>query len=307
MEIIKKKDFNKFNSPGTIIAIGSFDGIHQGHQKIINKTISSASEKNLYSGVFTFEPHPQEVISPENKPEYLTSKNQKISFLEQMGLDYYFEQEFTKKFSQINFEDFISKILVSQLGLKEIVVGNDFRFGYNGKGNIDKLKSLANKYDFQVNVVSPYKLKGKKVSSTRIRNLVKKGKIDMVNSCLGRPYCLEGEVVRGEGLGKRIGFPTANLDLITSYVLPPRGVYIGYAYIDDNKYKAITNFGSRPTFSGRIYTIEVHLIDFNENIYGDTISVELLEFLREEMNFKSTSELIEQIEEDILYTEQHLC
>lgn len=307
MEVIKNSEFNDRYIRPVSVAIGAFDGLHPGHQTIINKTIEKAQKKNMSSGVYSFYPHPLKIIAPEQAPSSLFSVNQKVNILDSMGIDYYFEQKFSTEFSRMNFEKFITKIMIEQLNVKHIVVGDDFKFGHHGTGNIDILKKMKKKYNFEVSVLKPVKIGGKKISSSRIRKLIKEGKIDELPKYFGRYYKLEGKVIYGEGRGHKIGIPTANLKLNSNYVLPPRGVYAAYVYYNNDKYKAIANFGVKPTFNKKDYSIETHLIDFSGDLYGETLIIELISFIRKEITFKNTTQLIQQIKKDKLYTDKVLC
>lgn len=307
MKVITSNSFNNTSNDPAVVAIGSFDGLHLGHKKIINTTIEKAKEKSLNSGVFSFNPHPLQVLVPGSAPSFLLSRNQKIRLLNELGLCYYFEQEFTRDFSCIKFEDFVKDILLNQLNIKHVVVGTDFRFGYNSEGDINALRSLAQKYDFEVTGIEPLKKGEEKISSTEIREMVKNGNIKDVSNLLGKNYCIEGRVVSGAGRGRKFGIPTANLDLTTGYVIPPSGVYACYAHLNNKKYRAIVNFGHNPTFEGENFSIEVHIFDLNQDLYDKIIEVELVKFIRSEMTFSSPEELIEQINSDILYTKNLLC
>ena len=307
MKVITSNSFENTSNEPVVVAIGSFDGLHLGHQKIIQTTIEKAEEKSVKSGVFSFNPHPLQVLRPGSAPSFLLSRNQKIRILNELGLDYYFEQEFTRDFSCIRFEDFIKDILLDKLNVVQIVVGTDFRFGYNGEGNISTLRSLVEKYSFDVTGIEPIEKENEKISSTEIRAMIEKGEIKEVSNYLGRNYCIEGRVVSGAGRGRKFGIPTANLDLTAGYVIPPSGVYACYAHLDNKKYRAIVNFGHNPTFKGENFSIEVHIFDLNQDLYDKIIEVELVEYIRDEMTFSSPDELIEQINSDILYTKNLLC
>lgn len=307
MEVIKSDLFHEYHNNPTVVAIGSFDGLHKGHQKIIKKTIEVAENMNLHSGVFSFFPHPLEVVAPEKSPSFLISRNQKIKILDSLGIDYYFEQEFTKNFSKLSFKEFLCDVLVDKIGVKHIVVGSDFKFGKDQSGNTKKLKQLDESYGVDTTIIPVIKKKSSKISSTYIRKLIRQGKVEEVSKYLGRNYKIEGKVVTGEGRGRKLGIPTANLDLRTSYVLPPKGVYAAKAYHNDKKFKAVVNFGEKPTFSDDNYTIEVHILDIEKDLYNEMIEVELFDFIREEKKFSNKDELISQIKSDILYTRNIIC
>ncbi|MFW6269704.1 MAG: bifunctional riboflavin kinase/FAD synthetase [Bacillota bacterium] len=306
MKICTNPDFKRDDTSPVVIAIGSFDGLHLGHQKIINKTVEDAKKHNLSSGVYSFTPHPLQIINPDKAPDQIISERQKEKKLEQLDIDYYFKQEFTRQFSEINFETFVREILINKINIQKVVVGKDFRFGNNGQGNTEALIKLGKKYAFDVEVLSRLKINNIVVSSSYIRNLIRNGEIKQVPDFLGNYYIIEGKVISGEKRGRKLGFPTANLDLDTNYILPPPGVYAGYVNYEDKKYKAIGNLGYRPTYSGTRYEIEIYILDFCRNIYGEKISFELIRYIREEENFDSDEQLIQQIKRDVLYTKNIL-
>lgn len=306
MNIIRSNTFDQYEIDENIIAIGSFDGIHKGHKKILNKTLELAEENNLKSGILTFEPHPQEVVAEEADHHYITSLAQKRKILNDMGFDYNFEMNFTEDIAQTPFDDFVEKIIVNNLNTKHIVVGTDFTLGYKGDGNIQKLRKLGKKFDFKVTAIEPLKIGEHKISSSVIRDFIKSGHLKELKEHLDRNFILEGEVVKGYGRGKKLGIPTANIKPATKYVLPPDGVYAVYVYLNGDKYKGVANFGHKPTFDDDDFTIEVHLPDFSGDIYGEFVSVELIEYLRGEKEFEDVDELIETIKQDILYIKEVL-
>ena len=306
MNIIKSNTFDQYEIDENIIAIGSFDGIHKGHKKILNKTLKLAADKNLKSGLLTFEPHPQEVVTDEDEHYYITSLAQKRKIISEMGFDYYFEMNFTQDIAQTPFDDFVKKIIVDNLNTKHIVVGSDFTLGYKGDGNINKLRKLGKKYNFQVTAVEPLKIGNHKISSSVIRDLIKSGNLDVLKEHLDKNFIIEGEVVKGYGRGKKLGIPTANIKPSTKYVLPPDGVYAVYVYLNGEKYKGVANFGHKPTFEDDDFTIEVHLPNFSGDIYGEFVNIELVEYLRGEKEFKNVDDLIETIKQDILYIKEVL-
>lgn len=306
MNIIRSNTFDQYEIDENIIAIGSFDGIHKGHKKILKKTLTLAKKNNLKSGVLTFEPHPKEVVSDNDKHLYITSLAQKRKILKEMGFDYNFEMNFTEDIAQTPFNDFVKKIIVNNLNTKQIVVGADFTIGHKGNGNIEELIKLGKKYGFKVTAVKPLKIGDHKISSSVIRDLIKGGRLKELKEHLDRNFILEGKVVKGYGRGKKLGIPTANIKPATKYVLPPDGVYAVYVYLNDDKYKGVANFGHKPTFDDDDFTIEVHLPNFKGNIYGEFVEIELIEYLRGEKEFDDVDELIETIKQDILYIKEVL-
>lgn len=307
MQVISNEDFNKFNINPVVMAIGTFDGLHLGHKSVIMKTIEIAEEKKLFSGVYTFIPHPLKIINPSMAPLALVSREQKINLFDKLGVNYYFEQFFTKEFSRIDFKTFVKEVLIDKLNVKHIVVGEDFKFGYKSKGNVKVLEKMGKEQGFSVTGVETKVFRSRRVSSTLIRKLIKKGEVDKVPAYLGRYYQIDGRVTQGKGIGKKLGFPTANIVPVTDYTLPPNGVYAVFVYYKGKKYKAIANFGIKPTFNDSEYTIEVHIFDIIDNLYGEKLTIELVDFIREEMTFDSIDDLVEQIKKDILYTDSLLC
>lgn len=306
MKVVVSDNFDKFDF-STAIAIGSFDGLHRGHKRIITKTAKIADRLGVRSGVYSFHPHPREVITPQKSLSFLISRNQKINLLEKMNIEYYFEQKFDHEFADKKFIEFIEEILNKKLNVKQVVIGDDFTFGYNGEGDAAKLKELGDYYGFKVTIIMAVKKDDKKISSTRIRNLIRKGELQKASRLLDRYYSLEGKVVHGCGRGRDLGIPTANLDLTTNYVLPPSGVYACYIKLGCRKHAGIVNFGHNPTFSDNEYSVEVHIFDFDQDIYGEMLEIELVETIRGEMTFSSSKDLVNQIKEDILYTKKLLC
>ncbi len=307
MEVIYSSQFQNFNGPPAALAIGSFDGIHLGHQQIIKKANALAREKKLVSGLLSFEPHPRQVLQPDRDLGVIISQEQKIEILERMNIDYFFCQEFTREFARQNFADFVESVLCSRLNTSHIVVGEDFSFGRGGSGDVRDLKSLGKKYGFGVTVHSAVKNGGEKISSTRIRKLISRGKVEKVQNLLGRFYEIKGRVVHGQGRGKSLGFPTANLCLETDYVMPKNGVYAGFVRYQNRRFAGAANFGENPTFTSKDYSIEIYILDLNDNIYNEEISFSPVKYIRPEKKFDSKAELVERIKQDILYTRKVLC
>lgn len=282
------------------IALGTFDGIHYGHKSVINGAINRAREKNGVSIVFTFSPHPLNIITSDKGPKLINTKEEKIHILEEMGLNILVFANFTIEFSELHPEEFIKNILIGVLGAKEIFVGFNYTFGKGGIGNTDYLKSLSKKYGIKINVIPPTKINNKIVSSTLIRKMITKGKICDVEEYLGNNYIISGKVINGKKIGTKLGFPTANLK-IANKVYPPYGVYGVKVLIEDEEkeYYGIMNIGINPTLKLGEHSIEVHIFDFNRNIYDKKIIIKVLKFIREEKKFKDKEELVEQINKDI--------
>ncbi|MGM0548155.1 MAG: bifunctional riboflavin kinase/FAD synthetase [Bacillota bacterium] len=307
MQVITSKDYNSFKSDNTCLAIGAFDGLHKGHQLIIKKAIKIAKKNNYPAAVLSFYPHPLKIIAGKNPPPAVVSRHQKISLLEEMGVDYYFEQEFNQEFAHLRAEDFINNILIDKIKVNTIVVGDDFRFAYKNEGNVDILREMGKIHNFKAEIISQLHASDDRISSTRIRNLLKAGELKQAKKLLGRPYQICGEVIHGKKRGRKMGFPTANLKLETDYALPPEGVYAVKVNIDQQEYIGAANLGYNPTFNNQEISFEVYLLDFKKDIYGKRLCVDLIEFIRGERQFKSKEELIDQMQQDILYTRQLLC
>ncbi len=307
MDIIDSNNFNNFNGGPLVVAIGCFDGLHKGHQEIIKNAQKLAEEKNIKSGVYSFVPHPLQILKPDKAPERIINYRQKLKLLMNLDIDFFLKQRFTKKFSTIEFEEFVKEILINKLNIKYVVVGEDFRFGHKGKGNVKILKKLGKKYGLNVKVIKAVKLTGEIISSTKIRQLIKNGKIQNASEYLGRYFQIEGEVISGKGRGNKIGFPTANIVPETNYVLPPDGVYAVYVNYKKKRFKGITNLGFRPTFSEKDYSIETYIMGFSDKLYGSYLQIDFVNFIRPEKKFNNIKELKQQINKDILYTNNLLC
>ncbi|SDL61510.1 bifunctional riboflavin kinase/FAD synthetase [Halarsenatibacter silvermanii] len=308
MKVYKDDEFSEYQDKATSLALGTFDGLHRGHQKVIKKARNNARCSDLAAGIFSFVPHPRRVLNQEEGPRVICSQRQKKEILQEIGLDYYFCQEFTEEFSRMNFKDFIAGILCDELKSGQLVVGKDFTFGHRGEGTSQDLKKMGRYLDFEVKIVSPLRIKGKKISSTRIRKLISEGRVGKIPPLLGRKFALAGRVVHGSGRGHEIGFPTANLELEADYVRPKKGVYAGYVVHEEKEYRSIANFGRNPTFSEEDFRVEIHILDLKEDrdFYGSRLEFTPVEFIREEQKFDSVEGLKETIKSDILYTKKIL-
>jgi len=307
MQVIKSKNYNKFNDSNTCLAIGAFDGLHKGHQLIITEAIKEARKNNYPAAVLSFYPHPLEIIEGKNTPPSIVSRRQKISILEQMGVDYYFEQKFNKQFAQLRAKEFINDILLDKINVKTVVVGDDFRFAYKNEGNAEILSKMGELHGFQAKIISQLHASDDRISSTRIRSLLENGKIKKAADLLGRSYQICGEVVHGKKRGRKLGYPTANIKLETNYALPPEGVYAVKLYHKGQEYIGAANLGDNPTFNNQELSFEVYILDFEGDLYGKRLCVNFIEFIRGEEDFSSKEKLIEQMKQDILYTRRLLC
>ena len=287
------------SSEKTIVTIGTFDGIHIGHQKILKNLIRTANNEGKKSVLLTFFPHPRMVLQKENKILLLNTIKEKSSLLEKMGLDYLIIHPFSREFSRLTALEFVRDILVNKLNTSRLIIGYDHHFGKNREGNIHQLKEYSLLYDFKVEEIPAQDIDDVSVSSTKIRTALKDGNLKTANNYLGYHYMLNGSVVSGKKLGGTIGFPTANLEIKEPYKLVPKtGVYIIKTHINTILYTGMMNIGFNPTVLGKHQTIEAHLFDFNEDLYGKEITIEFIYFLREEHKFESVEELVVQLNID---------
>lgn len=289
-------DYSKNKSVATI---GTFDGVHIGHKKILEKIIHSANELNCESLVLTFFPHPRMVLQESSDVKLLNTLKEKSSLLEEIGIDNLIVHPFDKEFSRLSAEEFVKTILVDQLNIKKIIIGHDHRFGRNRTADINDLIAFGNEFGFEVEQISAQEINENAVSSTKIRNAILNGNIQLANDYLGYNYFFSGEVVKGKQLGRTIGFPTANIHVLEDYkLIPKNGVYIVRCNYKDEEIFGIMNIGNRPTVDGQTQTIEVNLFNFDKEIYTEILTVEVLEFIREEQKFDSLEALKNQIQKD---------
>ena len=275
----------------TVVTIGIFDGVHKGHQVILRKVLEKAKKSRLKSVVITFDPHPVKVLSHNSRIPLLMSLDHRIRLIKEMGVDYFFVEKFTKSFSKLSPEDFIKNILIGKLNIKALVTGENFLFGFKEKGDTRLLKKLSKIYNFKFYSIPPLKIKGEYVSSTRIRKAIEKGNLKLASELLARPVTILGTVVRGKALGRKIGFPTANIDPHHESI-PPSGVYGVDVALEGKLYCGILNISSNKI-------IEVHILNFNRNIYGKDIEVIFKQKIRNEKKFKTLAALKRQIQLDI--------
>ena len=292
----------------TVVTIGTFDGVHIGHQKIINRLVSVGKQKNLKSIVLTFFPHPRMVLQNNSDIKLLNTIEERESILIALGLDQMVIKTFTKEFSNLTAEDFVKSVLVDTLNVKYIIIGYDHQFGKNRSANIDDLKLFGKKFGFEVEEISAQDVADVAVSSTKIRSALIQGDIDTANTYLGYNYFITGFVVKGKGLGRQIGFPTANIYIKEDYkLIPKNGVYVVKADVGGKILLGMMNIGTNPTVEdGSNQSIEAHFFDFNEDIYNERIKIEFLERLRDEQKFKSLELLKKQLYKDKINAKQFL-
>lgn len=281
----------------TSATIGNFDGVHMGHKKIIRSIKETAEKKGLSTCVITFHPHPQKVLKNIDVP-LLVPISERLNLLEKEGVDYVACYTFTEEISKISAREFITDILVGKLNVKHLIVGPDFSFGKKREGNAELLKDMGKMLHFETEVLEPFLIDNELVSSSAIRELLKNGDIRKAAKFLGYDFYIDGIVIEGEKRGRKIGFPTINLDTDWD-ILPKIGVYATRAYIGKNKYDSITNIGYRPTFGENKLLIETHLFDFDSEIYGKRARIEFMERIRNEERFESVDALVAQIKKDV--------
>ena len=299
------KIYNNFNlkkkHKKSIILIGNFDGVHLGHRKLFNFAKKYKKRLKIKIGVLTFEPMPKMFFNQKIKNFKISNFDQKKDLLNEFGVDFIINKKFDKKFSKIKSKDFIEKIIFKKLNAKFIFVSNNFKFGNKREGNVSQLIKNESKYGYKIIKPKPFKFKNKIVSSSLIRNLLEKGNLKKVNKLLNRNWNIIGKVERGRQLGKKIGFPTCNID-IKDYVLAKPGVYAVNVNIKNYKLKikGIANLGYRPTFNQHKLLLEVHLFNFSKNLYNKYLSVEFIKFIRKEKKFRNAKQLQNQIKSDLL-------
>jgi riboflavin kinase / FMN adenylyltransferase len=283
----------------TIITIGTFDGVHIGHQKIINNLLESCKNNKYESLILTFFPHPRLVLNEDSEIKSLNTIDEKCELLSKKGIQNLVIQNFDKSFSELSAEEFVMTVLVKKLRIHKIIIGHDHRFGKNRSANFDDLVAFGKQYGFDVEQISVEELNDVAVSSTKIRNAILDGNIILANQYLGYNYPVSGTVEKGKQLGRTIGFPTANIIVAENYkLIPKNGVYVVESEIDNKRFFGIMNIGTKPTIGENKLSIEVHFFDFNADLYDKKITVSLLKYIREEQKFDSLVLLKNQIEAD---------
>ncbi len=285
----------------SVVSVGVFDGIHLAHQLIVREMVRHASMRKGRSVIVTFEPHPQEILGERADPvKLLTTLDERIALFEMSKVDVLMVLQFTRELAAQTPQEFVKNFIVDRVGVSEIVVGHDHGFGKDREGDIDSLRELGKKFGFDVTLVPPYSLNGTVVSSTKVRRALMGGNVELAGELLGRSYAISGIVVRGDGRGKQLGFPTANIKPISEKKLVPKnGVYLVSASVGGKTYYGMANIGFRPTFhTAQQLTVEVNLFDFSQEIYGQTVEIMFLRRIRDEREFNSEADLIHQLGED---------
>lgn len=301
--VLINSDFKRVVQKQTYVALGSFDGIHKGHLALINKSIELAKKNDSLSMVYTFKNHPRTLINKGGAPKFIINLEEKTEMLQYLGVDLSVFVEFTKKFMSLEPEEFINN-LIKEYNVKGIVVGFNYRFGYKNKGDVNFLKELVLSKGVELYIIDPFTYKDDVVSSTRIRNAVLEGRMYEAYNMLGRYFSLKGEVVGGKRIGRTIDFPTANIDINKKIVLPKIGVYYTNVELNGEVYKGITSVGNNPTVNGKNITVETHILDFDEDIYGKEIKLYFISKIRDEKKFNSLEELKLQLINDKNFAEK---
>jgi riboflavin kinase/FMN adenylyltransferase len=298
--LISIQNISNFStSEKTYVTIGTFDGVHFGHQKIIEKLVLEAKKGGKKSVLLTFFPHPRMVLQKDSSLELINTIEERAKLLKKTGLDYLIIHPFSKEFSRMSALEFVRDVLVNKLSISKLIIGYDHHFGKNREGNIVQLTEYSHLYDFIVEEIPAQDIDDVSVSSTKIRHALASGNLKTANNYLGYNFMLNGNVVNGKQLGGKIGFPTANIDIKETYKLIPKtGVYVIQSKINEKIIFGMMNIGSRPTVNGNDQTIEVHFFDFNQNLYDTNLTIELLYFLRNEEKFDSIDALIHQLKKD---------
>jgi len=298
--VLTVQSISKFDEEHpTVLTIGTFDGVHVGHRKILQRVIRSAQELHLKSTVLTFFPHPRMVLQKDADIKLLNTIDEKSQILKQLGLDYLIIHPFTKDFSRLTATEFVRDNLVNTLKMKKIIIGYDHRFGRNRNANIADLRAFGSTFDFEVEEITAQEVDDVSVSSTKIRKALREGSIETANKYLGYNYMLTGKIIKGKGLGKQLGFPTANVHIKESYkLIPKNGVYVVRSKIGLSTVHGMMNIGFNPTVEGTEQSIEVHFFDFDQDLYEKEIQIDIMHRLRDEVKFDSVEALKNQLLND---------
>ena len=305
MKIKAASDYKLLSN--SVVTIGTFDGVHIGHKKIINRLVNIAKQENLQAVVLTFFPHPRMVVQSDTKIKMLNTIDEKNKLLEQQGIDHLVIKKFTKDFSRLSAQEYVRKVLVETLHVKHIIIGYDHHFGRNRTANIHDLKAFGEIYDFKVTEILAQEIDEVTISSTKIRQALNTGDVKTANTFLGYNFMISGTVIKGKGIGRTLNFPTANINISEDYkLIPKHGVYVVKTRILNTTVFGMMNIGVNPTVNGKLRSIEIHFFDFSQDIYGVYLEIEILKRLREEQKFDSLAELEKQLLKDAVISKQFL-
>jgi riboflavin kinase/FMN adenylyltransferase len=298
MEVFR--DIEDFHRPElkTVVTMGNFDGIHLGHQALVANAAAEAKQWRTKSVVFTFEPHPLKLLAPERAPRMIVNHQDKIEMLQALGVDAIIVQTFDRRFASIEAEDFVRRYLLECLNLSKIWLGRDLRFGRARQGDAEDLIRWGSELGFGVGIVEPILVQGKRISSSRIRQLIEQGRVDEVRPMLGRYHFISGMVVSGHRRGRNMGFPTANL-AATTELLPQDGIYATILELQNHHWLSVSSVGHNPTFEKGSRTVEAHILDFTQDIYGEPVKLSFVQRIREERKFAQIEDLVTQMHEDV--------
>ncbi len=298
------KEFDSYQSEEPLaLSLGMFDGVHLGHKCIIDQLLKVGEQKNLKTGILTFWPHPRLVFNPQENLKLLNTLSEKTELLEHYGIQTLFLKEFDDEFRNLTGNEFVEKIISEKLHTKYLIVGHDHVFGKNRSGNFALLEELSHQFNFEVEQMEVVNFHNNTISSTKIRQALSEGNIEEANAMLGYEYPLSGKVIHGKKIGRTIGFPTANIGFDSIKLLPKKGAYIVDVYVKNKHYKGMLSIGTNPTVNGKELTAEVNILDFNEDIYDQNITVKFRKFLHEEIKFESLEQLVEKLKDDQTQTE----
>lgn len=306
METLVDRDLKNKTFSGTSIALGNFDGVHLGHKMIIDRSIELAQKKGGESLIFTFHPHPLQILKGDRALKRISSLEEKVEIIRELGPDFLFIKDFTMEFAKMKHQQFVEEYLCRTFKARDIVVGRDFSFGYKGRGSVETLREMETKYNYRVEALETVKNQGLPIKSTLIRRMIEEGKMEEIETYLGRPFSLSGTVVKGFGRGRMLGFPTANMNPPKDLITPPEGVYVVEVVLGETYYPGVANVGFCPTFNDHLFTIEVHLLGFMGNLYQKKIRIVFLARLRGEIAFSSQEDLKNRVKKDVLLAKEVL-
>lgn len=299
MKIVRHIEDRSFSLPKPILTLGNFDGIHVGHQALLQRVVQDAKSQGGRSVVLTFEPHPLKILAPERAPRLILTHKDKMLLLQSLGVDVVIVQQFNRAFAKVEAAEFVRRYLIDRLKVHKMWVGRDLRFGKDRKGRVEDLTQGGAEGGFEVGIIDPVRVEGERVSSSRIRELIERGVVDEVHKFLGRYHFVSGRVVPGHQRGRHLGFPTANIVTRTE-VLPLDGVYATIIQVGERQWPSVTNIGLNPTFGDGPRTIESYIFDFHGDLYGQPVRLFFVKRIREEKKFPSSDLLVEQMKEDVL-------